>query len=64
MKVKIKSFNGVLPEYLTEGKEYECSKICDEFYTYITADDGDGLMINIHDCEYLNGGSWQVLNEN
>jgi len=69
MKVKIKSFNGELPSYLTVGKEYDFDEeinIKDNRSGYIKPDDFDGdeddhIFIWIDSCEYLNGGSWEVV---
>ena len=66
MKVRIKSYNGELPYYLTLGKEYEvieeetendCGMILDDFGYETTL---------IMECSaHLNGGSWEVVdNEN
>lgn len=62
MKVKIKSFNGVLPEYLTVGKEYE---VVDGKYPYfdIIDDCNENVYIDVNDCDHLNGGSWEVVEE-
>lgn len=61
MKVKIKSFNGVLPEYLTIDKEYEVHDVVtvsnQEFFNII-ADNGSMVSVCHHD---LNGGSWEVI---
>ena len=62
MKVKIKSFNGSLPEYLTEGKEYDVIK-CGTYWCDIVDDDGDDVFILLDGCEFLNGGSWEVVSE-
>ena len=65
MKVKIKSFNGELPDYLTLGKEYEVVSFlldggnCPR----IVNDDGFKLILCLYSCDYLNGGSWEVVNE-
>ena len=61
MKVKIKSFNGELPDYLTLGKVYEFEKWDDDGFGGIQDDIGLGLMINTEVCDFLNGGSWEVL---
>lgn len=60
MKVRIKSFNGDLPEYLTESKEYEVKPRSE--YTFILEDDeGDLWMCLFNNCPNLNGGSWEVI---
>jgi len=66
MKVKIKSFNGNLPDYLTLGKYYDVIEP-DEFFSdglyYILDDYKDSCLIYLEDCGYLNGGEWEVVNE-
>lgn len=60
MRVKIKSFNGELPEYLTEGRVYQV--FFNHEITMIETDDKHVAYINIDKCRYLNGGSWEVVN--
>lgn len=63
MKVKIKSFNGNLPEYLTEGKTYGVLKkvtIDGQTFFNIITDNGNIASVNHND---LNGGSWEIVNE-
>ena len=63
MKVKIKSFNGELPSYLTVGKEYEVVN----WYgvaiknPMIIDDLGDEIAIVVSKSSHLNGGSWEVV---
>ena len=59
MKVKIKSFNGELPSYLTMGKLYQL--YFNHEITMIETDDKHVAYINIDNCKYLNGGSWEVV---
>lgn len=63
MKVKIKSFNGELPEYLTLGKVYDVVNDCGNFgiYVDIVGDDGFLVFLDIDDCSHLNGGSWEIV---
>lgn len=63
MKVRIKSFNGDLPEYLTFGKEYEVHKtIKNRIISRIRNDRGHLISVNLnHGCVYLNGGSWEIV---
>ena len=67
MKVKIKSFNGNLPSYLTLGKHYEVIEPDDEFFSdglyYILDDYKDSCLIYLEDCGYLNGGKWEIVDE-
>ena len=60
MKVKIEKFNGELPDYLTVGKVYEVIYGCG-INVDIVGDDGFLVFININDCGYLNGGSWEIV---
>ena len=60
MKVKIKSFNCELPEYLTLGKVYDVIHGCG-IYVDIAGDDGFPVFLDINDCSHLNGGSWEVI---
>jgi hypothetical protein len=62
MKIKIKTYNGELPSYLTVGKVYEVeirwfNRKC------IMDDTGYSLSFNIENCNHLNGGSWEIINE-
>lgn len=63
MKVKIKSFNGELPSYLTEGGVYRVFQDCDLSPQYIYDDTGSGERVYflMDDCPHLNGGSWEVV---
>ena len=64
MKIRIKTYNGELPSYLTVGKVYEVVEVeylgfADLFTIY---DDEDVLrIVNKDNCDYLNGGSWEVM---
>ena len=62
MKVKIKSFNGELPEYFTIDKIYEC-KPRSEHTFFLEDDEGYVLLCLFNYCPNLNGGSWEVVNE-
>jgi hypothetical protein len=60
---KIKS--GTCPEYLTEGKEYEASRIEYGKKPYgrgftITDDQGDEIYCCEFKSEHLHGGSWEL----
>ena len=62
MKVKIKSFNGELPSYLSECKVYNASHRSE--FTFILEDDEGCLwMCLFNNCPNLNGGSWEVVSE-
>lgn len=60
MKVKIKSFNGELPEYLTQGKAYNASQRS-EFTFFIEDDEHCVWMCLFDNCPNLNGGSWEIV---
>ena len=62
MKVRIKSFNGELPEYLTLGKEYEVIG-GNMPYLDIVGDNGLPVLLDINDCGHLNDGTWEVIDE-
>ena len=61
MKVKIKSFNGELPDYLTVGKEYTFT-ISDSGNggTFVN-DYGDETYTNLECSCHLNDGSWEIV---
>lgn len=62
MKIKIKTYNGELPSYLTVGRVYEVNQRSD--YTFILEDDEGCLwMCLFNNCPNLNGGSWEIINE-
>ena len=63
MKVKIKSFNGVLEDFLTLNKSYLVQEVLDICLLSVKDDDGDKLIIYTEDCAFLNGGSWEVVDE-
>lgn len=63
MKVKVKSFNGELPEWLTVGKKYD---VIHDHYNdgdLLDIDDDEDSVITIKPdyCSFLNGGSWEVV---
>ena len=61
MKVKIKSFNGQLPSYLTEGKVYEVIYCFDDRVPMIQDDVKSIIYIGLEYCCHLNGGSWEIV---
>ena len=62
MKIKIKSFNGDLPDYFNKENIYEANQRSD--YTFILEDDEGCLwMCLFNNCPNLNGGSWEVVDE-
>ena len=61
MKVKIKSYYGELPAYLTEGKVYEViDSFCDSVFM-IQNDINSISHIVFEYCQHLNGGSWEIV---
>ena len=64
MKVKIKSFNGELPSYLTAGKVYDADEysVCGKLYMWDDTD--DFVFIRMKNCPHLNGGSWEIVDDN
>ena len=68
MKVKIKSFNGELPCYLTEGKVYFVQGYWDNDndMPIVSPDYGEHIVLSCSGigCGHLNGGSWEIIEEN
>lgn len=63
MKIRIKTYNGELPSYLTVGKVYRVTHI-ESLITVRVKDDLDNsIAVRLDSCAYLNGGSWEILNE-
>ena len=63
MKVKIKAYFGELPNYLTLGKIYEVEEVLDVHLFLVGDDNGDAMIVFTEDCGFLNGGSWEVVDE-
>lgn len=61
MKVRIKSFNGELPEYLTEGKIYECWENKKEGVFYFRNDIGDVVFGMLDKPSHVKGVLWEVV---
>jgi hypothetical protein len=62
MKIKIKSFNGELPSYLTMGKVYKASRLSNDLFGFMS-DDGRSMIATFKQSTHLNGGWWEVVNE-
>lgn len=61
MKIKVKSFNGKLPSYLTESRVYEVLgnvTVNGQVFFNIIADNGSMASVCCHD---LNGGEWEFV---
>lgn len=67
MKIRIKTYNGELPSYLTVGKVYEIEHIDSNGGRFIISDldgdDDDYIVVSMIDCKHLNDGAWEVVNE-
>lgn len=61
MKVKIKSFNGELPSYLTADKVYEIEGIDHEGIYFICTGQLEYTWVTLNNCPHLNGGSWEIV---
>lgn len=61
MKIRIKTYNGELPSYLTMGEEYAAINVVDCFDRTLLIN--GGIEIHINNCEHLNGGSWEIIND-
>ena len=62
MKIRIKTYNGELPSYLTLGKVYEGEDYnLKDDYLFICDDIDYTRAITLIDCWHLNGGSWEVV---
>lgn len=62
MKIKIKTYNGELPSYLTVGMVYRVSGRTGEALI-IYCNDNQRIFISVDNCQHLNGGSWEIVNE-
>ena len=65
MKIRIKTYNGELPSYLTAGKVYgvDCFYESNQKYPCIYADNKHHIAVMVDKCGHLNGGSWEVCDE-
>ena len=63
MKVKIKTYNGSLADYLSLDKVYDVAIIYDDTLMTIVNDEGGCSTILIPECAHLNGGSWEIVND-
>ena len=62
MKVRIKSYNSELPQYLTEGKGYEIEYMMNStFFITTDLDDPEYISISLVNCDHLNGGEWELV---
>ena len=63
MKIKIKTYNGELPSYLSKDKNYEIEHITNEGKYFICTEQVEYVCVTLSDCRHLNGGSWEVCDE-
>lgn len=61
MKIKIKSYNGELPNYLTLNKEYECEVSASKRGAIFVDDNGELCAVKIKKSCHLNGGDWELI---
>ena len=63
MKIRIKTYNGELPSYLTVGKVYEVTTPMNKYgIAQILSDDGYPIDVQIiFSSDRLNGGSWEAI---
>ena len=63
MKIKIKIYNGKLPEYLTTDGVYRVQQECELSPQFIYDDTGSGTRVYflMGNCPHLNGGTWEVV---
>ena len=62
MKIRIKTYSGELPSYLTVGKVYEV-KSRGVLGFWIVTDELEEIYVLLDDCCFLNGGAWEVCDE-
>lgn len=63
MKIRIKTYNGDLLSYLTEGKVYEVIFKISSKGGEILLDNGNIGAVRFDRSAHLNGGSWEVVDE-
>ena len=61
MKIRIKTYNGELPSYLTSGLGYEIEHINNEGKYFIYKEQIEYVCVTLSDCKHLNGGSWEIV---
>ena len=60
MKVKIKWFNGELPECITQEKEYDVISFDGQGFDFLD-DVGEWNYTNVKKSWVLNGGDWEIM---
>lgn len=61
MKIRIKTYNGELPSYLTVGKVYETHNLNHKTLFGLITDDGRKMIAVLDNSSHLNGGEWEVV---
>lgn len=64
MKIRIKTYNGELPSYLTMGKVYEV--VFDNGRGIVSCESDDGFIFDaciVAPSARLNDGSWEIIND-
>ena len=62
MKIKIKSYNGELPDYLTLDKEYEVLEYYEDVDSFYIVDDQEDEIYTLRtSTHHLNGGEWEIV---
>ena len=62
MKIKIKSYNGELPNYLTLDKEYEVLECDDDVDGFSIVDDQGAIIYTLRtSIRHLDGGEWEIV---
>ena len=62
MKIRIKTYNGELPSYLTVGQVYDV-KSRGVLGFWISVDHHGDIYVLLDDCGFLNGGDWELVSE-
>lgn len=65
MKIRIKTYNGEMPSYLTTNGVYRVQQKCELSPQFIYDDTGSGTRVyfSMDNCPHLNGGAWDVVSE-
>lgn len=64
MKIRIKTYNGELPSYLSKDKKYEIEYLMgDSVFITTGFDDPEYISVTLNNCNHLNSGSWEVVSD-
>ena len=62
MKIKIKSYNGELPDYLTIDKEYGVLEYYEDVDGFSIVDDQEDKIYTLRtSTRHLDGGEWEIV---